>query len=150
MLARSEHNSIATRARIRFGRSIGIDRHQRLIAGCRLGQRNPRRLIIGEAREDFTRNLLRIVAIVSFDLYRCDHEKRGTPKHAPCRILKTFARLGLVKPSERRLQMQVLLVLQALQELLVRQELQEPLVLQERLESQALAEQSRSSQPYRH
>ncbi len=144
MLARSEHNSIATRARIRFGRSIGIDRHQRLIAGCRLGQRNPRRLIIGEAREDFTRNLVRIVAIVSFDLYRCDHEKRGTPKHAPCRILKTFARIGLVKPSERRLQMQVLQVL------LVRQELQEPLVLQERLESQALAEQSRSSQPYRH
>lgn len=147
MLARPEHNSIATRARIRFGRSIGIDCHQRLIAGCRLGQRNPRRLIIGEAREDFTRNLVRIVAIVSFDLYRCDHEKRGTPKHAPCRILKTFARIGLVKPSERRLQMQVL---QALQELLVRQELQEPLVLQERLESQALAEQSRSSQPYRH
>jgi hypothetical protein len=144
MLARPEHNSIATRARIRFGRSIGIDRHQRLIAGCRLGQRNPRRLIIGEAREDFTRNLVRIVAIVSFDLYRCDHEKRGTPKHAPCRILKTFARIGLVKPSERRLQMQVLQVL------LVRQELQEPLVLQERLESQALAEQSRSSQPYRH
>jgi len=101
-------------------------------------------LIIGEAREDFTRNLVRIVAIVSFDLYRCDHEKRGTPKHAPCRILKTFARIGLVKPSERRLQMQVLQVL------LVRQELQEPLVLQERLESQALAEQSRSSQPYRH
>lgn len=74
-------------------------------------------------------------------------KKRGTPKHAPCRILKTFARIGLVKPSERRLQMQVL---QVLQELLVRQELQEPLVLQERLESQALAEQSRSSQPYRH
>jgi hypothetical protein len=40
--------------------------------------------------------------------------------------------------------------MQVLQVLLVRQELQEPLVLQERLESQALAEQSRSSQPYRH